>query len=351
MAATPSANHHFRAGDRVRVKSREAILSTLDERGELDGMPFMPEMLRYCGEDFKVYKRADKTCDTAQFTGLREMKSTVHLDDLRCDGSAHGGCQHRCLLFWREEWLESDPADASAIMSVEERSEGAGRHDASDHGATVETLERATTVDDGTEDGSVRYSCQATQLRAASRPLSVLDVRQYVRDVTSGNTSTRRVVTGLLISLFNKYQDFSRRVLPPHLRIRAGLRYPFIQGGLDKTPREDLGLQPGDLVQIKSLDEIVATLNKNNLNRGMSFDVEMIKYCGTYARVKSRVEQIIDDTSGEMVHMKNPCLILENVICDADFHRFCPRSIYPFWREIWLKKVPEGRAAVDSAHV
>jgi hypothetical protein len=30
---------------------------------------------------------------------------------------------------------------------------------------------------------------------------------------------------------------------------------------------------------------------------------------------------------------------LENVVCTADFHRVCPRAIYPYWREIWLEKV------------
>jgi len=29
----------------------------------------------------------------------------VHLDDLRCDGSAHGDCQASCLLFWHTAWL------------------------------------------------------------------------------------------------------------------------------------------------------------------------------------------------------------------------------------------------------
>ena len=342
MAASVSANHHFRAGDRVRVKSREAILATLDERGEIDKMPFMPEMLQYCGQDFRVYKRSDKTCDTAQFTGLREMSNTVHLDGLRCDGSAHGGCQHRCMLFWREEWLETDPAeDADAII--------ARSADQTEAGVTVKTLEQATVAEEDASGQPFRYSCQATQLRDASRPLSVLDVRQYVRDVTSGNTPARKVLVGLLISVFNKFQDLSVRVLPERWRFRRGLRYPFVQGSLAKTPREDLDLQPGDLVQIKSLEEIEATLNTNNLNRGMSFDVEMIKYCGKYARVKSRVEKIIDDTTGQMVHMKNPCIILENVVCDADFHRFCPRSIYSFWREIWLRKVDEDRVHTARA--
>jgi len=37
---------------------------------------------------------------------------------------------------------------------------------------------------------------------------------------------------------------------------------------------------------------------------------------------------------------------LEGVVCKSDFHRLCPRAIYPFWRENWLKRA--GSAAVPS---
>src|SRR5436190_18027606 len=87
----------YRAGDRVEVKSREEILATLDHEGALDKLPFMPEMLRYCGERLTVVASAHKTCDTVNKTGGRRMHDAVHLEGLRCEGSVHGGCQARCL--------------------------------------------------------------------------------------------------------------------------------------------------------------------------------------------------------------------------------------------------------------
>ena len=54
----------LRAGDWVEVRSKEEILRTLDATGRLDGLPFMPQMFQYCGQRFKVFKRAHKTCDT-----------------------------------------------------------------------------------------------------------------------------------------------------------------------------------------------------------------------------------------------------------------------------------------------
>jgi hypothetical protein len=53
-----------RAGDWVEVRSKEEILKTLDKNGRLEELPFMPQMFDYCGQRFRVYKRARKTCDT-----------------------------------------------------------------------------------------------------------------------------------------------------------------------------------------------------------------------------------------------------------------------------------------------
>src|SRR6516162_7359451 len=103
----------LRAGERVQVRTKEEILSTLDAMGRLDELPFMPEMLEYCGMVMRVGKRAHKTCDPALGIGGRRMASTVHLENNRCNGSAHDGCEAGCLIFWKEAWLkrlDSEPA-------------------------------------------------------------------------------------------------------------------------------------------------------------------------------------------------------------------------------------------------
>src|SRR5262245_31670104 len=107
MTHTSSSSRrlNLRVGDLVEIRSESEILATLDEAGTLDALPFMPEMLKYCGQRVRVYKRADKTCDTIEYSGSRRMLNTVHLEGLRCNGSAHGGCQAGCLLFWKEAWL------------------------------------------------------------------------------------------------------------------------------------------------------------------------------------------------------------------------------------------------------
>jgi hypothetical protein len=319
---------NLRSGELVEVRSDNEILATLDEKGELDSLPFMPEMRQFCGRRFRVYRRAVKLCDTISWTGMYRMENAVHLEGVRCDGQAHDGCQAGCLTYWKEAWLRRVDAD-----DREPTAESVGVALQSTC-CTVEDLEKATRNDAET------FSCQATELlRAAPTRVPPWDIRQYAEDVSSGNVGVLAIIRAVLIGVFNEYQDFSRKYLPRPLRIHGGKRFPFLDGALTKTPLERLDLQPGELVRVKSKEAIVATLDTNNRNRGMTFDAEMLKYCGRQARVLRRVNRIIDEPTGKMTELRNPCIILEDVICTSDYHRLCPRGIYPYWREIWLERV------------
>jgi hypothetical protein len=108
-----------------------------------------------------------------------------------------------------------------------------------------------------------------------------------------------------------------------------------------ETPKSLLNLQPGEIVEVKSKEEIFETLDDRDRNRGLRYDSEMLKYSGRRGRVLRRVEHIIDEKTGKMLHIKGDCIILDGVICTGDYHRSCPRSIYPYWREIWLKRVDQ----------
>lgn len=88
-----------------RVLSPQEILATLDEHGELESLPFMPEMLKSCGKQFQVDKVAVKACDTITSSGMYRMHNAVRLSNSRCDGSAHGGCQAACNIYWKDAWL------------------------------------------------------------------------------------------------------------------------------------------------------------------------------------------------------------------------------------------------------
>jgi len=330
----------LRCGELVEVRGREEILATLDDGGRLDALPFMPEMFAFCGRRFRVYRSAHKTCDTVSKTGGRSMKDAVHLEGARCDGAAHGGCQAACLIFWKEAWLKRVDEGTPA---------GSGR--AATGGCSEQDVVRAARRDaDG--DPEPRYACQATDLVAATRFLPWWDVRQYVRDVRSGNVPLKELLNGF----FFRFTAFAMARLPGYRfwlglydriqALRGGAPYPLIQGRLEKkTPSANLGLRPGDEVDVRSLDEIEETLDRRNRNRGMTFDQEMAPYCGQRRRVLARVERIIDERSGRMVELPNECIILDGVFCRSQYsdRRIgCPRAIYSYWRESWLRRVGPG---------
>jgi hypothetical protein len=113
---TSADKRPLRAGDVVEVRSAAEILATLDRGAALGKMPFMPEMLRYAGQRFEVSSRVDKICDTVASTGSRRMQDTVFLEDLRCDGSRHGGCQQGCRLYWNEAWVRRVDDQSKAVV-------------------------------------------------------------------------------------------------------------------------------------------------------------------------------------------------------------------------------------------
>ena len=54
---------------------------------------------------------------------------------------------------------------------------------------------------------------------------------------------------------------------------------------------------------------------------------------------RARVTKCMDEKTGEMLTMKNPCIVLEGVVCGGVYNASCPRQFVPFWREIWLERV------------
>src|SRR6266704_1253276 len=304
MPATGNTTLDLKVGD---VRSEAEILATLDENGELESLPFMPEMLRYCGQRLTVYKVAHKTCDTLTRSGIRRMENAVHLTGVRCDGSGHGGCQAACLIYWKHAWLRKvDGAEAPAPVPVPRAADG----------SRLLTLLTIASQRPPAQDGSEVYRCQATELlRAAPEGLPLRNLGQFVEDVRTGNAGVLWTIRAVLVALYNRMQGLSRRTLPPRLQVRGGRHWGFLHGTAVKTPTVRTGLQPGDLVRIKSKREVEPTLNADLLNRGMGFDAEMARFCGRTARVARRVDHIIDERTGRMLRMRNPCIVLEGVIC------------------------------------
>jgi hypothetical protein len=317
----------LRKGDLVEVRSAAEILGTLDEGGALDALPFMPEMITAIGRRFTVDRRAERVCDTVNTTlRSRGLSASVFLEDGRCDGSAHGGCQAECRMIWKDAWLRKvaagtasavDPNDAEAREALRRR-----------------TL--ANTRRSGGDD-TVHYRCQATDLALASTPQSNTDLRPLARELTCGNVP---------VGHWTRVMARAAVWQPAH---KLG-RLPWPKGTNTKSPKsERLNLQVGDWVRVKSLEEIKATLTIGGAHRGLHFDTEMAAFCGRVFQVRGRVTHIIDEPTGKMLQFSSDCIKLDGAYCSGERSTgrwFCAREIYPYFREAWLERVdaPAGAA-------
>ena len=358
--AKTGADMQLCAGDWVEVRSKAEILSTLDENGRLEGLPFMPQMFQYCGKRFQVNKRAHKTCDTVSgaYVGLR-LRGGIHLEH-RCDGQAYGGCQAGCLIFWKDAWLKPVDADRCGRAPAPSSDWSSGE-DTDRAGCTEKNVWRA--AKDGSSRWQPRYSCQATELLHFTEPLKWWDARQYVETYRSGNASLRAIASGFSylfyyygLAKWSGIGRLARWLYDRFQTLRGGIPFPRRNGTVppgEPTPRHDLDLRPGDLVRVKPYEEILATLDTSGDNRGLRFDAECVPYCGKIYRVRTRVERFVNEKTGKMQHLKTPAVILEGVYCRSRYSGqriFCPRSIYSWWREIWLERVHDDEPTDPLLH-
>jgi len=347
MPSVSRFQSRLHAGDLVEVRSREEILATLDERGTLDNLPFMPEMLRFCGQQLRVAAVAHKTCDTIERTGMRRMRSAVHLEGVRCDGAAHGDCEAACLIYWKDAWLK--PVRGAAADSNP-------KHLASGQ-CDLRALEEATRIP-GAAGEQARYRCQVTEVLRATTAWAWWSPHHYLLDVRSGNWSLSHVLRVLILASLRRMIRTGvgyRAMLAIHDWLAPRFRmHPFREvanqwGPIPRgapTPGDDVQLKAGDWVRVRPRAEILKTLNDGGHNRGMHFDPEMVQYCGGHYRVRRLVRRIIDERSGRMLEMKNTCVALEGVVCKSEYsdrRLMCPRAILPYWRPVWLQKsAPPG---------
>jgi hypothetical protein len=300
----------LRRGDLVELKAPDEILETLDTEGASDRLPFMPEMLEFYGRRFRISRRALTLCFSGPGSsrGFR-TDDVVTLDDVRCSGAAHDGCQKGCMIFWREDWLRK-----VENTTVQSQGDLPG----------MDRLRARLKVSNGPKI----FYCQASELSKATHPLSRWQrLRRYLSELRAGNFSALQMAQSFGIWLFWKVRRTVLGVYP--------------RGSSESTPMEGLNLQPGEWVEVKSLPSIIETLNEKGYNRGLYFSPDMHLWCGRRCRVKGRLDKIIVDGTGQMRQLRNT-VCLEGSTCGCSYMGFamggCSRCELTYWREIWLRR-------------
>lgn len=293
----------FHIGDRVVVRPLAEILATLDADGCLDGIPFMPEMARWCNRESTVARRANRVC-VEGFPSHRGLDGAVFLEGLRCDGASHDGCQRACLTIWKEAWLR--PASAPRIQDD-----------------TVVALQDLLKLPTRSGEG---YLCQSTRLGTASRPFVRGFLPIYLADWRRGEITTPRLLHLLSLAIGNRLWR----------RLR-GQRIRHISGSSKPTPVATLDLQAGEWVRVKTRQVIEATLDAQGRNRGLLFDTEMALHFGKRFRVAGRVTSMISEQTGQMLTLRDT-VRLQGTDCQGIDAGNCPRANPFYWREIWLER-------------
>jgi hypothetical protein len=63
-------------------------------------------MRQYCGGEFEVLSRLDRTID--EHTGrMRMLQPSVILDGIACGGDFSRFCPRANYFYWREDWLRA----------------------------------------------------------------------------------------------------------------------------------------------------------------------------------------------------------------------------------------------------
>ena len=306
LLSTRSATNQLLPGDLVEVRSWPEIAATLDDKGAVENLPFMPEMLAFCGRQFRVSRQAFKTCVDDQ--EMRQLGNTVLLEEVRCDGKSHGGCGKACLIFWKEAWLKAPGARAAT------------------NGFAKPKLDQSDLAALAGRDGD--FFCQGSEIVNASTPLPWWEAKQYLWDLTRNHVALFQWLKSLLIAVYNKIAYVGRFK-----------SWGFVAGsGTRNGTGQSLSLQTGDLVRVKTLRQIKETLDPSGKNQHLLFAPAQAEFCGQVMRVRNRVDKIILEGTRKQRELKDT-VVLEGATCDGICHRMCPRQSLLFWRECWLERV------------
>jgi hypothetical protein len=185
-------------------------------------------------------------------------------------------------------------------------------------------------------------SCQLCELSAGSKGLARITILWYKLCWHLKNEGLRATVATLFRRLAQAARSLRRAPRAASARMEPGkLEAPPFEPVVSAkaSTAMPLNLQPGELVEVKSAEEIQQTLDAGGKTRGLDFMAEMRPYLGKQFRVRKRVELIrLENTLPMQVRKVSHTVILEGAICEGSGVG-CDRCCHFMWREAWLKRV------------
>lgn len=166
-------------------------------------------------------------------------------------------------------------------------------------------------------------ACQLTEIRQSLLPNSPL-----------------RKFENFLARSLRKIRDIGKRL---HHSISG--KSPA--GGECSIRNDDQKIQfhRGDIVRVRSREQIKALLSGDDANRRCAFMHEMYQYCGRELQIMKFVESFFDEAKQRTCKCRET-VILEDAVCSGKqrlYRMKCDRNCYFFWRTDWLERVEEPK--------
>jgi hypothetical protein len=100
-----------------------------------------------------------------------------------------------------------------------------------------------------------------------------------------------------------------------------------------------LNLQPGEWVEVRSIDKISLTLDKEGKYKDLYFKPEMEKFCGKNFKVFEKTEIIKLEETGEVRKLRSSSIFLEGVYCNGERYEGFYRACFHYLGEALLKRM------------
>ena len=125
------------------------------------------------------------------------------------------------------------------------------------------------------------------------------------------------------------------------------LRDTTLAGGTVRSARTEPAdteaeLCVGDLVEVRSKDEILRTLDKDGRLDGMPFMPEMFAFAGKRFHVYKRAHKTCDTVNDYKGRKLSDSVHIKETRCDGCAHGGCEAGCLIFWKTAWLRRVSEA---------
>jgi hypothetical protein len=108
--------------------------------------------------------------------------------------------------------------------------------------------------------------------------------------------------------------------------------------------KQQTQMRPGDMVRVRSKQEIQSMLDPWAKYKGCLFVGRMYQYCDKIYPIFKEVDFFYDEAKQRMCKCKD-IVLLDNVLCNGRqklYLQDCDRSCFYFWHKDWLEKIEHG---------